>query len=131
MKTLCTVFEIINGVAHFEQPVRGSDGAEVWEVLPARRAEFGRFREGWFWQRRSYFSDRDMEGVPAIAGYANAMHGPCESERLAREDMIAHGADKASVHWPTRGDPVRGFVTKPPKEFEQAGYVATIDLARD
>jgi hypothetical protein len=128
MKTTYVPFEIINGTAQVLQPaVR--DGVEVWEALPAGRAEFGG-RNGWYWQRRSYLNDRDMTGFPAIGGFANALHGPFESERAAREDMAALKADRPSVHWPTMGDPIKGFETRPPKEFE-AGYVETIDLARD
>jgi hypothetical protein len=116
MKTTYVLFEIINGTAQVLQPaVR--DGVEVWEVLPAGRAEFGG-RNGWYWQRRSYLNNRDMTGFPAVGGFANALHGPFESERAAREDMAALKADRPSVHWPTMGDPIKGFVMKPPKEFE-------------
>jgi hypothetical protein len=130
MKTAYVLFEVVRGVAQVEQPVRGNDGVEVWEVLPTRRAEFGRWRDGWIWMRRSYFHDRDMEGVPLGELILSGIHGPFPSEREAREDMEALGAVRASVHWPTIGDPIRGFVTKPPKEYE-AGYVEMIELARD
>jgi hypothetical protein len=36
--------------------------------------------------------------------------------------MEALGTMRAGVHWPTTGDPMRGYQTMPPKEFE-AGYV--------
>jgi hypothetical protein len=36
VKTAYIAFEIIDGIAHVEQPVRSSDGVETWEVLPAQ-----------------------------------------------------------------------------------------------
>jgi hypothetical protein len=131
VKATYVMFQISNGVALVEQPVvRGSDGVEVWEVLPTRCSEFMGRSDGWYWQRRTFLDDRDAIGFPAVAGFRNALHGPFENERAAREDMEEHGAVRASVHWPTTGDPLRGYQTMPPKEFE-AGYVATIDLDRD
>jgi hypothetical protein len=128
VKTAYIAFEIINNVAHVEQPVRSSDGVEVWEVLPAGRVSFAR-HDGWYWMRRSYLSDKDMNGFPAAGTAFDGLHGPFESERAARKDMEALGAVRASVHWPTIGDPVRGFVTKPPKEYE-VGYVEMIELEK-